>query len=428
MSTNLKLRGKKENEEKIRCSGCPGFLTRVYSCENCRKPYHLACAKFKYIRVKKECLNCCRDCQASLRPPTEPNPTVLRPNSKKRRGSTNSTDTIDSSINNNPVSQIRTSSEPNLSLVSTQSSMSVNSNSNPGVSTMMASDEPTPEEMKVIFRELNSRMQSLDQIKVDVGKINGIQSSLGAMNANLETALDLSKKAFDQSCQNKKAISDTTAGLQLSNSRITQNEKKIENLYQLIGSVPGMSQSSNVSPRPNWDKELAVTGLSNEIMGNPMDFLRKLAGVLGVDFREHLIDYLVLLPVVKDKARVLIIKFVTKWYRDKWLVAKKAKRNIVFSDIAPSAGDSRIFLNERSTAIERKCFSEAKKLALKDGFKYCQMRTGQVYLKKDDDSKTCKYPQDFSQPDRESAAALRTSSANPFIAQNIKQLVRVNIG
>ena len=82
MSANSNLRGKREIREKIRCSGCPGFLTRVHLCENCRKPYHSACAKFKFIRFKKECLNCCRKCQVSLRPPTELTSTVLKQSSK----------------------------------------------------------------------------------------------------------------------------------------------------------------------------------------------------------------------------------------------------------------------------------------------------------------------------------------------------------
>ena len=96
-----------------------------------------------------------------------------------------------------------------------------------------------------------------------------------------------------------------------------------------------------VSPtRSDWDREIAITGLSTDIIENPLEFLRKLCNVLNIDFKEHLVVDIVLLSVVRDKARVLIVKFVTKVYRDKWLLAKKAKRDILFSDINPSAGDS----------------------------------------------------------------------------------------
>ena len=160
-----------------------------------------------------------------------------------------------------------------------------NSDSNKDVSSVMSIDEPTSDDMKNFFRELNSRMKCLDQMKIDVAKIGKIETALGAINTNLETALNLSKNALDQSSKNEIAISHTTAGLQHSNSRITQNGTSIKELYQLFGYVPDMHQSSNVPTRPNRDRELAVTGLSTEIIGNSMDFLKKLARVLEVDFR-----------------------------------------------------------------------------------------------------------------------------------------------
>ena len=361
MSDNVK--------EKVRCNGCSQFLSRIYICEHCKKPYHSLCAKFKVLRVRKTCVKCCRACQAALRPPVQPTETEKsKVNSNKRRGSTNS-------LNNQPILQLN-------SQIHSQSDPALNRSSE------MYSNQGTENDILV---ELNSKLQCLRQINEQVSKIGGIETTLMSLNTNVQTALNLS-------IQNRQSISNITAKQQQCDLRIERNEIRINELSQRIEAPTDIPHSSGPPRRPDWDREIAITGLSNEIIGNPIEFLRILSGVLGIDFKEFLIDDIVLLPVVKDKARVLIIKFITKVYRDKWLLAKKEKRDILFSDIMPNAGDSRIFLNERSTAIERRTYREAKEKAKSEGFKYCWMRKGQVYLRKDDKIKPIKYPQEFSQP------------------------------
>ena len=140
---------------------------------------------------------------------------------------------------------------------------------------------------------------------------------------------------------------------------------------------------------------MAITGLTDEAVADPMSTLQNIAKALNVPFSDLQIDNYKVLPVVKDKARVLIVEFVNKRTRNSWLVAKKSKRDIFLSDVLSNPSRTKIYINERSTAVERRTLRDAKEYASKNNLKFCWMITGQVFIKKDTSSKRMKYPQDF---------------------------------
>ena len=116
---------------------------------------------------------------------------------------------------------------------------------------------------------------------------------------------------------------------------------------------------------------------------------------MNIAFSELHIDNYIVLPVVKDKPRVLIVEFVNKRTRNTWLKAKRVKRDLLLSELLPSGSASRVYINKRSTAIERRGLAEAKKFAESKNFEFCWMIRGQIFVKKDSSSDRMKYPQDF---------------------------------
>ena len=128
-------------------------------------------------------------------------------------------------------------------------------------------------------------------------------------------------------------------------------------------------------------------------VADPMLILRKIPGLLNVSFSELHIDNLKVLPVIKDKARVLIVVFVNKRTRDSWLTAKNSRRDIFLLDFLTNASFTKIFINKRSTAIERKFFKDAKQFA----------------------AKKMKYPQDFPTAGQLSHASVTTNTVPPLL-------------
>ena len=73
----------------------------------------------------------------------------------------------------------------------------------------------------------------------------------------------------------------------------------------------------------------------------------------------------------------------------------KSKRQILLSDLIPSAPTSKIYINERSTAIERKTLFKARDYAKTHHYKYCWMTKGRIYMRKNYGAVCEKYPRNF---------------------------------
>ena len=123
--------------------------------------------------------------------------------------------------------------------------------------------------------------------------------------------------------------------------------------------------------RPDWEHELAITGLTDDAFADPLSIIGKFSGSLLVPIDENQINDYKVLPVVSRKPRILLVEFVNTRTRNSWLKAMKTKRKILLSDLKSMGPSNRIYINERSTAIERKTLIEAKKYAKIINFKYC---------------------------------------------------------
>ena len=175
--------------------------------------------------------------------------------------------------------------------------------------------------------------------------------------------------------------------------RVDANEKAIKMIEDSL-----QSGTAGIAPsRPDWSRQLAITGLSNTSITDPIELLQKLASFMSLSFVDHHVDNYHIIPVVKNKPRVLVVNFVTQRYRNDWLQAKRVKGDIFLQDIFPSESRNKIYLNERSTAIERRCLFDARTFAKRENYQFCWMRRGQVYLRLNENSPTLKYPQDLDQ-------------------------------
>ena len=61
---------------------------------------------------------------------------------------------------------------------------------------------------------------------------------------------------------------------------------------------------------------------------------------------------------------------------------KKTKHDILLSKLLPTGTDTKVYINERSSAFERRELMEAKKFAKSVKFEFCWMIRGQIFVKK----------------------------------------------
>lgn len=338
------------------CSICQGVLAKPFVCENCNLKFHSRCAKFKFVRIDKSDKKCCINCQSS----------------KPRRGSIKSVnlqDTVDVPVY---------SSLPDLTLSAVMDQNHVNP---PATST-------DSNKVDSVLELLTSMNTDLKTMKNEIIELKEMKTTIGLVEAKLNPLIA-------QITTNNQLIINLDNDLQLANSKISSNEAEIIELKKAFSFQSNTNLSAPVPQRPTWERDIVITGLTDLAVENAFEFLKKLSQVLLIDFCDHLVDDVIVLPVVRGKPRVLIVKFITKIYRNKWLQAKKNKRDLLLSEIIQTNENLRIYINERSTALERKCYQTARLFARQKGYLSPWMRTGQVYLKRNAESSPDKFPQDF---------------------------------
>ena len=151
--------------------------------------------------------------------------------------------------------------------------------------------------------------------------------------------LTLSKKLDDAIATvevNKQTIIRVYQAQKALSNEVKKNSKDIKQIKaQLTASSSGVNLASSIAGRPDWEHELAITGLSDASIADPLLILSKISAILVLPFVETQIDDFKVLPVVKGKSRVLLVRFINVRTRNAWLKAMKTKREILLSDLLP---------------------------------------------------------------------------------------------
>lgn len=109
--------------------------------------------------------------------------------------------------------------------------------------------------------------------------------------------------------------------------------------------------------------------------------------------------------VIRSKNRgsdILVIRFISPFFRNSWLKAKKNKGVIKCNELRSDQPQNQIFIYQRRTAAENRTFIEARKFII-DRCKYfsCWMTDGVILYKRTADSRVLTFDpalmeQDFS--------------------------------
>ncbi|KAL0810569.1 hypothetical protein ABMA28_010689 [Loxostege sticticalis] len=83
------------------------------------------------------------------------------------------------------------------------------------------------------------------------------------------------------------------------------------------------------------------------------------------------------------RPRPIVLKLIRKCKRDEILNCAKSRRNVTSEDVV-SGNPTQVFFNERLTKENRRLFRGARLRAHEYGFRYCWVRSGYIYVRKED--------------------------------------------
>ncbi|KYN03966.1 hypothetical protein ALC62_05177 [Cyphomyrmex costatus] len=131
------------------------------------------------------------------------------------------------------------------------------------------------------------------------------------------------------------------------------------------------------------DLEIIIFGLPMAASEDTISLIISVAVSLGMTLAPSEITTSFRIPAGDaSRGRPLVARFTTIARRNELLArARRQQVDLVASRINPSWPGSRISLQERSTAAEKRVFNEARRLARAHGVRFVWMRRGVTYIR-----------------------------------------------
>jgi hypothetical protein len=226
-------------------------------------------------------------------------------------------------------------------------------------------------------------------VAVSTDALKSLSSDVGLMRQSISDLWAFIRTRLDE-LDSKLSSYD----LRIKSLEALENENAI-----LKATICNMQQRINNETQNQLRNELEIAGLEETPGENPYHLAMTTAQRLGVDLLDADLNYAsrvgpknILQETGSDNSgqlrRPLVVSFTRRVKRDEFLKQSKARRTIRSKDIVgQSQGSERIvYVNERLTSEGRRLFRDARSFANKNGYKYCWINRGYIFVRKRDAS------------------------------------------
>lgn len=333
------------------CKKCKKTVVSAYVRLKCKNSFHPGCAKPESVSFEGDSLVCCTNCRKQL---------------------------LGIPVRSRSCSPLSSSSSvsPTCSLVA-------------NTDIAMASQT-----------DLQAIMARINEIAVSVSTLPVIQGDIAELKELKGTVDDMSRK-----------MGDVIAAVEANRARVDKVEETVKEMKAKVDM--GHEKLNLRISRQFWDQEVAVGGLDDKLLQNPLETVARMSTSLGITaFDKRDIAKLVVTRPGQNRKKTLIVRFISPITRDEWITAKRKKRDLTLNDIVPQSGNGKVYINERSSQTERLLLSQGKIFARDNGYKYCWMRRGRVFIKKQDGDASIPYPLNANDATRNSRSSSRNDKAS----------------
>lgn len=238
-------------------------------------------------------------------------------------------------------------------------------------------DETAEEEenfdMAILMLEIRNLRQAVNDLTNQNAEIALLRKDVLELKSQLSTTLGDSRRAMAES-EKLLAARDT---------EITALKCTISQLEQCV----------YTHEQELIRNEMEIAGIP-EKEGESLYHLTLLTATkIGINLVEQEIDGIYRagprLPAPKSPAekakppRPIVVRLVRRDKRDQLVKAGRARSKLTSADIVPGT-ENMVFLNERLTKINRNLFREARLRAKQHNFRFCWIRRGRIYVRKEE--------------------------------------------
>ncbi|XP_054259821.1 uncharacterized protein LOC128984515 [Macrosteles quadrilineatus] len=174
--------------------------------------------------------------------------------------------------------------------------------------------------------------------------------------------------------------------------KITALAKELEQIKQencdLKKKNDALTNRINYLEQSVKDNEIEIQGVPIEDEENILDILKNISTQISFDFNNEMISncYRYGQSQTSEFAPGIIVQFVRRLDKDRFMKCRRKKRNLNSRDIGFMGGDATvIYVNDSLTTEKRKLLKAARQAKKNKGFTYLWVRGGRIYLRKNPD-------------------------------------------
>lgn len=197
---------------------------------------------------------------------------------------------------------------------------------------------------------------------------------------DFKQALDFNNSIIQDLKKTITALEETNKKLQYDNKIITEENQEIKKeVKELKLSIIELKQYSR---RAN----LEISNIPESENENINEILLKAGNLANCNISENVVIAHRIPTFNKDRPKPIIVQFKSKPIKDE--IQKKLKeRKITTTEINPRFTDMPVYFNEHLTPELKKIFFLSRKFKNENNFKFCWVRDGKIYIRKNETSK-----------------------------------------
>lgn len=206
--------------------------------------------------------------------------------------------------------------------------------------------------------------------------------SLTFILCSVTIILSLTGKVSTVTVEDLKEIQEEITEIQREYTKLNSEceclKKENKNLWSqvnhLSAEVKDLQQYTRVD-------NLEISGIPQLPDENIYEILKKVCAAIGVEYNRNDISEAHRLPASKQGYPYIIVRFLSRRVRDKWLTASKANVGNV-KQIYPDLPSNSFFINQHLTSYKKGLLDMAKRLMSEGVYSFAWVKDGKVFVRK----------------------------------------------
>ncbi|XP_048479053.1 uncharacterized protein LOC125488969 [Plutella xylostella] len=239
--------------------------------------------------------------------------------------------------------------------------------------------KPPPSPLKDNITSIETRLMDYIGQKFDALSVN-LADFKSSVNSQLET-LSNTVATFEQRIRQ----------LEFKTTELSKQNEENPEITSLNNTISSLHEQLNAQDQFSLRNELEISGITEAENENLCHIIATTAQKIGVKISEDDIDMINRVGTRHDtnnqpsttQSRPIVVRFIRNSKRNEMINARRVRRNLSTTDIDLKGPQNTIYFNERLTKTNRKLFRDARMRAKEFGYRYCWVKNGQIFIRKE---------------------------------------------